>query len=312
MTFADAMKYYGCDKPDTRFDMRIHEVTQSVKGLGFALFDNAAYIGGIAASMGGDVSQKKIKELTALAQSKEIGASGLFWIKHEANGFKSGVKQLTPQACAQVAKEVDSKPGDFIMLFAGPPDTTLINLGRFRLAVASELKLRDPNQFSALWVIDFPLLEWDAERSRWQACHHPFTSANPDDIPKLDTDPGSVRARAYDLVINGTEVGGGSIRMYKRDEQLRTLKLLGFTEEQAEQQFGFLMRAFQYGAPPHGGLAFGLDRLCSIVGKEESIRPFIAFPKNRDGRDTMIEAPSSITAEQLKELYIDIVTKEQK
>jgi aspartyl-tRNA synthetase len=308
MTYADAMKYYGCDKPDTRFEMRIHDLTHLLKGTGFPLFDNAGYIGGIAASMG-NISQSKIKELSSMAQSKEIGGSGLFWIKYEAGGLKSSVKTLSPEILQKVAEEFGAHPGDFIMLFAGPADATVIVLGRWRLLIGSQLKLRDPNTFSALWVVDFPLLEWNEEKSRWQACHHPFTSANPEDVPLLDIKPGSVRAQAYDLVINGIEVGGGSIRMYKRDEQLRTLKILGFTEEEADEQFGFLMRAFEYGAPPHGGLAFGFDRLCSLIAKEDSIRSMIAFPKNRDGRDAMIEAPSPISPEQLKELYIDITLK---
>jgi len=200
----------------------------------------------------------------------------------------------------------EAKPGDLMLVFAGPKEATRTAMGRFRLAVASQLGLRDPKIFKPLWVIDFPLLEWDTDRNRWQACHHPFTSALPEDLPKLDTDPGAVRARAYDLVINGVEVGGGSIRMHTRDEQMRILKMLGFTEKDAEDQFGFLMKAFEFGAPPHGGLAFGFDRLCSIIGMEDNIRSFIAFPKNRDGRDTMIEAPSSITDEQLAELHIRV------
>jgi len=204
-------------------------------------------------------------------------------------------------------KAFSAKRGELMMIFAGPKDATRTALGRFRLTIGSELGFRDPKVFKPLWVVDFPLLEWAPEHNRWQACHHPFTSAFPEDIPLLETDPGAVRARAYDLVINGIEVGGGSIRMHTRPEQMKILKKLGFTEEQAEEQFGFLMSAFEYGAPPHGGLAFGFDRLCSIIGLEDNIRPFIAFPKNRDGRDTMIEAPSPITDEQLSELHIKVV-----
>jgi aspartyl-tRNA synthetase len=304
MTYADAMNFYGCDKPDTRFDMRIHDITPIVKGTGFALFDDAEYIGCIAASMA--VSQSKMKELTTLAKSPEIGSNRLFCINHTADGYKSSIK-LANTIFQNVAEAVHSNPGDCIMLFAGPKQATLVALGRFRLAIASQLKLRDPNQFSVLWVVDFPLLERNEEKGKWDACHHPFTSAKPEDIPLFAIQPGSVRAQAYDLVINGTEVGGGSIRMHTREDQLRTLKILGFTEEEAEQQFGFLIKAFEYGAPPHGGLAFGFDRLCTIIAKEESIRSVIAFPKNKDGRDTMIEAPSPISIEQLKELYLDVV-----
>jgi aspartyl-tRNA synthetase len=247
-----------------------------------------------------------MKELTTLAKSPEIGSNGLFCINHTADGYKSSIK-LANTIFQNVAEAVHSNPGDCIMLFAGPKQATLVALGRFRLAIASQLKLRDPNQFSVLWVVDFPLLERNEEKGKWDACHHPFTSAKPEDIHLLDTQPGLVRAQAYDLVINGTEVGGGSIRMHTREDQLRTLKILGFTEEEAEQQFGFLIKAFEYGAPPHGGLAFGFDRLCTIIAKEESIRSVIAFPKNKDGRDTMIEAPSPISIEQLKELYLDVL-----
>jgi len=253
--------------------------------------------------------KKKITELTHLATSTEIGAAGLVWAKyHKEEGLKSGVDKFYKEEDLKLwVKAFSAKPGDLMLIFAGPKDATRTSLGRFRLAIGGELGLRDPKIFKPLWVVDFPLLEWDSERNRWQACHHPFTSAFPEDIPLLETDPGSVRARAYDLVINGTEVGGGSIRMHTRPEQMQNLKRLGFTEQQAEEQFGFLMRAFEYGAPPHGGLAFGLDRLCSIIGMEDSIRPFIAFPKNRDGRDTMINAPSPITDEQLAELNIKVV-----
>jgi len=258
--------------------------------------------------------EKKLSELTTLAESKEIGASALIWAKYEKSGaVKSSVEKFYKKSdLEEWTKVFCAKPGDLMLIFAGPVDSTRTAMGRLRLHIGSELGLRDPKVFKPLWVVDFPLLEWDNEHKRWQACHHPFTSALPEDIHLLDTDPGAVRARAYDLVMNGIEVGGGSIRMHTRDEQMRILKRLGFTEQQAEEQFGFLMRAFEYGAPPHGGLAFGFDRLCSIIGMENNIRPFIAFPKNRDGRDTMIEAPSEITDEQLAELHIRIVLPQKK
>jgi len=300
------MKYYGVDKPDVRFEMRFVELTDLVKGKGFKIFDDSDIVLGICAPGMATTSRTAINDLTTLAQSPEIGASSLIWAKYEKPGvIKSSVdKFFRINDLEAWAKAFKANPGDMMFIFAGPKDATRTAMGRFRLHLGQKLGLRDPKVFSPLWVVDFPLLEWDAEHDRWQACHHPFTSAFPEDIPLLDTDPGAVRARAYDLVINGIEVGGGSIRMHKRDEQLIILRKLGFSDQQAEDQFGFLMRAFEYGAPPHGGLAFGFDRLCSIIGMEDNIRPFIAFPKNRDGRDTMIDAPSPITDEQLAELNI--------
>jgi len=247
-----------------------------------------------------------------LAKSKEIGGSGLVWIKVEENGqIKSGVDKFFKQdELKKIAEAFEAQPGDSMLIFAGPADPTRVALGRFRLALATELKLRDPNVFKPLWVVDFPLLEWNEEENRWNAMHHPFTSPYPEDLPLLATQPGKIRAKAYDFVINGIEVGGGSIRIHNREMQMKMLEILGFTQESAEEQFGFLMRAFEYGAPPHGGLAFGFDRLCCILGKEDNIRPFIAFPKNKEGRDVLIKAPAPVSHKQLEDLHIDIVKKQ--
>jgi len=256
-------------------------------------------------------SKKQINEWTDLAKSKEIGAGGLVWVKYENNAFTSSVSKFyKPDDFSQWAAKFKASSGDTMLILCGPEEATRVSLGRLRLALGSILKLRDPNVWKPLWVVDFPLLEWNEDEKRFNAMHHPFTSPYEEDLHLLDTSPGKIRAKAYDLVINGIEVGGGSIRIHNRDMQLKMLNVLGFTLEKAEQQFGFLMRAFEFGAPPHGGLAFGFDRLCCILGKEDSIRPFIAFPKNKDGRDTMIEAPSPITQEQLDELNIKIVAVE--
>jgi len=311
MTYADAMKNDGIDKPDIRFGMCLVDLTEVAKGKGFDIFNQAEFIVGICAPGMAEISRKKIDEITKLSKSSEIGANGLVWVKYEPSGtLKSSVdKFYTPDDLQVWAKKFPANPGDLILIFSGPKDETLQAMGRLRLAIASELGLRDRNNFKPLWVVDFPLLEWEPKENRWQTCHHPFTSPKPEDIHLLESHPGAVRARAYDLVINGVEVGGGSIRMHTKSEQLRVLRRLGFTEEQAENTFGFLMQAFEYGAPPHGGVAFGFDRLCSIIGLEDNIRPFIAFPKNREGRDTMIDAPSPITDLQLAELNIRVVPK---
>jgi len=311
MTWEHAMKYYGIDKPDTRFDMKFVEINDVVQGKGFNVFDKAELVVGIC--LKAEVSQKKIKQWIEFVKTKEIGANGLSWIIYEKDGkLKSSVdKFYSPQDLQNIVEKFDAEPGDIMLVMAGPEESTRVSLGRFRLALASEFKLRDPNVFKPLWVVDFPLLEWNEDEKRWNAMHHPFTSPYTEDLPLLDTTPGKVRARAYDLVINGTEVGGGSIRIHNREMQMKMLNVLGFTPERAEEQFGFLMRAFEYGAPPHGGLAFGFDRLCCILGKEDSIRPFIAFPKNKEGKDTMIDAPSPISQEQLDELHIGVVPVEK-
>jgi len=312
ITWEHAMKYYGIDKPDTRFEMKFVEITELVKGKGFPVFDSADLVVGICVK-NVEVSKKKLDDWTKLAKSKEIGATGLIWIKYEKDGtLKSSASKFYKEADLKViAENFDADPGDTMLIVAGPEESTRVSLGRFRLALGSELKLRDPNVFKPLWVVDFPLLEWNEDEKRWNAMHHPFTSPYTEDLPLLETHPGKVRARAYDLVINGIEVGGGSIRIHNREMQMKMLNVLGFTRESAEEQFGFLMRAFEYGAPPHGGLAFGFDRLCCILGKEDSIRPYIAFPKNKDGRDTMIDAPSPISKEQLEELQLSIVPIEK-
>jgi len=311
ITWTDAMKVYGIDKPDTRFDLRFVELNHVAQGKGFKVFDSVELVVGICVS-GVDLSKKKITEWTNLAKSKEIGGSGLVWIKVEENGqIKSGVDKFFKQdELKKIAEAFEAQPGDSMLIFAGPADPTRVALGRFRLALATELKLRDPNVFKPLWVVDFPLLEWNEEENRWNAMHHPFTSPYPEDLPLLATQPGKIRAKAYDFVINGIEVGGGSIRIHNREMQMKMLEILGFTQESAEEQFGFLMRAFEYGAPPHGGLAFGFDRLCCILGKEDNIRPFIAFPKNKEGRDVLIKAPAPVSHKQLEDLHIDIVKKQ--
>eukprot|EP01126_Amoeba_proteus_P028706 TRINITY_DN2829_c0_g1_i6.p1 TRINITY_DN2829_c0_g1~~TRINITY_DN2829_c0_g1_i6.p1 ORF type:complete len:587 (-),score=141.43 TRINITY_DN2829_c0_g1_i6:98-1858(-) len=309
MSYADAMKFYGIDKPDIRFGMQLVELNEVTKGKGFKVFDEAEYVVGICAPGMGSLSTSKINDLTKLAKSREIGSLGLVWIKPAANPTSSASKFYSKEDLLKIAETFDSKPEDLILIFSGKKEETQVAMGRFRNAIGQQLGFRNPSIFKPLWVVDFPLLEWIPEENRWQAMHHPFTSPNPDDIPLLETDPGKARAVAYDLVLNGVEVGGGSIRIHQRDVQLMMFKHLGFTPEAAEQQFGFLMNAFSYGAPPHGGIAFGLDRLCTLLGGVESIRNFIAFPKNNQGRDTMIDAPSTITQAQLDELSIHVVAK---
>jgi aspartyl-tRNA synthetase len=287
--------------------MKFVDITDIAQGKGFNIFNKAEIIIGILVK-GVLPTKKQIEEWTNLATSKEIGAGGLVWVKYDAKGFTSGISKFyNSDDFANWAARFKASPGDTMLFLSGPVEATRVSLGRLRLALGSQLKLRDPNVFRPLWVVDFPLLEWNEDEKRFNAMHHPFTSPYEEDLHLLETNPGKRRAKAYDLVINGIEVGGGSIRIHNRDMQMKMLNVLGFTEEKAEQQFGFLMNAFQFGAPPHGGLAFGFDRLCCILGKEDSIRPFIAFPKNKDGRDTMIDAPSPISQEQLDELYIKIV-----
>jgi aspartyl-tRNA synthetase len=308
MSYADAMKYYGSDKPDTRFDMKFVELNDLAKGKGFQVFDDAELVVGICAKGCATYTRKQIDELTDYVKRPQIGAKGLIWVRCESNGtFKSSVDKFFDETELNAwAQKFHAQPGDFILIIPGEAEKTRKALGELRLLVGTQLGLRDKNKFSALWVIDFPLLEWNEETKRYHAMHHPFTSPKPEDISKLSTDPGKVRANAYDMVINGTEVGGGSIRIHDRATQQMMFNQLGFTEEEAKKQFGFLMDAFEFGAPPHGGIAFGFDRLCSLFGGADSIRDFIAFPKNNSGRDMMIDTPSTISEEQLKELGIQV------
>ncbi|HYG18253.1 MAG TPA: aspartate--tRNA ligase [Ohtaekwangia sp.] len=311
MLYDEAMRLYGSDKPDTRFEMKFVEITDLTRGKNFPVFDNAALVVGICAKGCSEYTRKQIDELTEFVKRPQIGAKGLVYLQYRTDGtLKSSVdKFYTPEDLKQWAEKFGAAPGDLILLLAGDPYATRKQLNELRLLMGDKLGLRDKNRFSALWVIDFPLLEWNGETRRYHAMHHPFTSPKPEDIQLLDTDPGKVRANAYDMVINGTEVGGGSIRIHDRPTQQMMFNHLGFTEEEAKKQFGFLMEAFEFGAPPHGGIAFGFDRLCSIFGGVDSIRDFIAFPKNNAGRDVMIDSPSTIALEQLTELGLTVKPK---
>lgn len=308
MTWADAMRLYGSDKPDTRFGMTFVELKDLTEGSGFAVMDDAQYVGAIVAPGCAGYTRKQLDQLTEWVKRPQIGAKGMMWVKREAYGsFKSSVgKFFTDEQLAAWAERAAMNPGDLMLILAGDTAKTRKALGELRLEMGSRLGLRDPQKFSCLWVIDFPLFEWDDETQRYYAMHHPFTSPNPDDIDKLDSDTGSVRATAYDMVVNGTELGGGSIRIHDSKLQDKMFRLLGLSEEEAQYKFGFLMNAFKYGAPPHGGLAFGFDRWVSILAGLDSIRDTIAFPKNNSGRDMMIDAPSEIDQSQLDELHIDL------
>lgn len=308
MTWADAMRLYGSDKPDTRFGMTFVELKDLTEGSGFAVMDDAQYVGAIVAPGCAGYTRKQLDQLTEWVKRPQIGAKGMMWVKREADGsFKSSVgKFFTDEQLAAWAERAAMNPGDLMLILAGDTAKTRKALGELRLEMGSRLGLRDPQKFSCLWVIDFPLFEWDDETQRYYAMHHPFTSPNPDDIDKLDSDTGSVRATAYDMVVNGTELGGGSIRIHDSKLQDKMFRLLGLSEEEAQYKFGFLMNAFKYGAPPHGGLAFGFDRWVSILAGLDSIRDTIAFPKNNSGRDMMIDAPSEIDQSQLDELHIDL------
>ncbi|MBO2011779.1 aspartate--tRNA ligase [Hymenobacter negativus] len=308
MTYADAMRDYGNDKPDTRFEMKFANLTETVKGQNFPVFDSAELVLGINAATCAAYTRKQIDELTEWVKRPQIGATGLVYARVEADGsVKSSVDKFYSQDELQKWRAAfDANPGDLLLLLAGPEAKTRKAMSELRLEMGRRLGLRDPNTFSPLWVIDFPLLEFSEEEGRHFAMHHPFTSPKPEDLALLDNPAtiGQTRANAYDLVINGVEVGGGSIRIHDRAVQARMFSLLGFTPEEAQAQFGFLLDAFEYGAPPHGGLAFGFDRLCSLFGGSDSIRDFIAFPKNNSGRDVMIDSPSPIADAQLKELSI--------
>ncbi len=306
MSYADAMKYYGCDKPDLRFDMKFTEINEIVKGKGFKVFDDADLVVGIVAKGCSEYTRKQTDELTEFVKRPQVGASGLVFVKYGSDGtLKSSVDKFYPaEELKKWANAMGASEGDLILVLAGETNKTRKALNELRLEMGTRLGLRDKDQYQCLWVLDFPQLEWGEETGRWFAMHHPFTSPLPEDIGLLDTEPGKVRANAYDMVINGVEVGGGSIRIFNKELQKKMFSILGFSDQEAQDQFGFLMNAFEYGAPPHGGIAFGFDRLCSLFGGSESIRDFIAFPKNNSGRDVMIDAPSSIHEDQMKELGI--------
>ena len=313
MTWHDAMKYYGSDKPDLRFGMKFVELMDIMKGHGFSVFDDAAYVGGICAEGAATYTRKQLDALTEFVKRPQVGAKGMVYARVEADGsVKSSVDKFYTQETLQQMKEAfGAKPGDLILILSGDNAMkTRKQLCELRLEVASQLGLRDKNKFACLWVVDFPLFEWSEEDQRFYAMHHPFTSPKPEDIPLLDSDTGAVRANAYDMVINGVEVGGGSIRIHDSKLQDKMFQLLGFTEERAQSQFGFLMNAFKYGAPPHGGLAYGLDRWVSLFAGLDSIRDCIAFPKNNSGRDVMLDAPSVIDDVQLDELCLKVDVKE--
>ena len=306
MQYADAMRLYGSDKPDTRFGMTFVELNDVVKGFDFPVFDGAELVVGINAKGCSEYTRKQLDELTDFVKRPQVGATGLVYCRYTTDGtLKSSVdKFYSEDALKNWASAFGAEAGDLMLVMAGPAEKVRKQLNELRLEMGNRLGLRDKNTFAPLWVLDFPLLEWDEESGRYHAMHHPFTSPKPEDISLLDSKPGEVRANAYDMVINGTEIGGGSIRIHDRELQALMFKHLGFSKEEAQKQFGFLMEAFEYGAPPHGGIAFGFDRLVSIFAGLDSIRDVIAFPKNNSGRDVMIDSPSTISEEQLKELNI--------
>lgn len=308
MTWADAMKYYGSDKPDIRFGMTFVELKDLTEGKNFVVFDSAEYVGAICAKGCAAYTRKQLDEITEFVKRPQIGAKGLVWVKFEQDGsVKSSVgKFYSDDELRAWGERAGAEKGDLLLILAGSTMKMRKALGELRLEMGNRLGLRDKSVYAPLWVIDFPLFEWDDETQRFYAMHHPFTSPNPDDVPFLKTDPGKVRATAYDMVVNGVELGGGSIRIHDSELQNTMFELLGFTKEQAENQFGFLMNAFKFGAPPHGGLAFGLDRVVSILAELDTIRDVIAFPKNNSGRDVMNDAPGGISQEQLDELFIKL------
>jgi aspartyl-tRNA synthetase len=315
MPWADAMKYYGSDKPDLRFDMRFVELMDVLKGCGFGVFDNAAYIGGINAKGAGHYTRKQLDALTDYVKRPQIGAKGMVYARVEADGtVKSSVdKFYTQEKLQELRKAMSAEPGDLILILSGDDAMrTRKQLCELRLEMGRQLGLRDKNKFACLWVVDFPMFEWSEEEGRLMAMHHPFTHPKDEDIALLDTDPAAVRADAYDMVVNGVEVGGGSIRIHDSELQAKMFEILGFTPERAQEQFGFLMNAFKYGAPPHGGLAYGLDRWVSLFAGLDSIRDCIAFPKNTSGRDVMLDAPAAIDDKQLDELCLTVSIPEDK
>lgn len=311
MTYDEAMRKYGNDKPDIRFGMEFGELNEVTQHKDFKVFNEAELVVGIAVPNAASYSRKQIDELIDWVKRPQVGALGMVYCKCESDGtFKSSVDKFYDQEdLAKWAEVTGANAGDLILVLSGKANKTREQLSALRMELGNRLGLRKSDEFAPLWVVDFPLLEWDEESERFHAMHHPFTSPKPEDMDKLESDPGAVRANAYDLVLNGNEIGGGSIRIFDKTMQQRMFSLLGFTEEEAENQFGFLMNAFRYGAPPHGGIAFGLDRLVAILGRQETIRDFIAFPKNNSGRDVMIDAPAAISKEQLDELSISVKTE---
>jgi aspartyl-tRNA synthetase len=311
MTYDDAMRRFGNDKPDVRFGMEFQDLTPSMQGKGFAIFDSAEAVLGIVVPGCANYTRKQVDELTEWVKRPQIGAKGLVYCMCNEDGtFKSSVdKFYTADDWKSIAQTVGASAGDLMLILSGDLNSTRKQLSELRLLMGAKLNLRNPDDFKPLWVVDFPLVEWIEEEGRWFAMHHPFTAPKPEHFHLLETSPGDARANAYDFVLNGVEIGGGSIRIHDRDIQARMFNLLGFTPEEAQKQFGFLLNAFEYGAPPHGGIAFGFDRLCALFGGVESIRDFIAFPKNNSGRDVMIDAPSTIDQKQLDELSIALNLK---
>jgi aspartyl-tRNA synthetase len=313
ISYADAMKFYGSDKPDIRFGMEFKELNNIVKDKGFKVFDDAESVIGIVAQGCAEYTRKQLDELTEFVRKPQIGATGMVYLRYNSDGtLKSSVdKFYSEEELKKWAALTDLRPGDLLLILAGNTEKTQKALCELRLEMGTRLGLRKNNDYKPLWVIDFPLLEWDEETQRFYAKHHPFTAPKPEDIQLIDSAPAEVRANAYDLVINGVEIGGGSIRIFKKDLQKRMLSLLGFSDEEAQKQFGFLMNAFEFGAPPHGGIAFGFDRFCAVFGGSDSIRDYIAFPKNNSARDVMIDSPSTISDQQLNELSIKLDIKKQ-
>ena len=308
MTFDHAMKYYGNDKPDIRFDMLFTELNDLAQGKGFKVFDEAEFVVGICAKGCASYSRKKLDSLTDYVKKPQIGAKGLVYVKYNEDGtFKSSIdKFFSSEELKAWSEKMNAEPGDLLLILSGGTIKTRSALSELRLKMGEDLGLKTKNEFKALWVLDFPLLEWDEKSQRFHAMHHPFTSPKPEDMDKLGTNPGAIKANAYDMVINGVEIGGGSIRIHDKELQQKMFKALGFTDEEAKKQFGFLMDAFEFGAPPHGGIAFGFDRLCAMFGGSDSIRDYIAFPKNNSARDVMIESPSTVAVDQLNELGISL------
>ncbi|MDR2466998.1 MAG: aspartate--tRNA ligase [Prevotellaceae bacterium] len=307
MTYDDAMRLYGCDKPDIRFGMTIADLTAAAKGRGFAAFDNAEYVGAITAAGCAGYTRKQLDALAEWVRRPQIGAGGLAYFRTGSEGVKSSFdKYYTPEELRDMASAAGAAEGDLTLILAGGRKATLAGLSALRLEMGARLGLRTEGTFKPLWVVDFPLFEYDAESGRFYAMHHPFTSPVPEDMSKLESSPAEVKANAYDFVVNGVEIGGGSIRIHNAELQRAMFRVLGFSPEEAERQFGFIINAFRYGAPPHGGIAFGFDRWCAIFGGSDSIRDYIAFPKNNSGKDTMIDSPSTVSREQLDELGLEI------
>jgi aspartyl-tRNA synthetase len=308
MDYATAMKMYGSDKPDIRFGMQFVELNDLAQNKGFSIFDDAELVVGFNAAGCSEYTRKQLDALTDFVKKPQIGAKGLVYVKYNADGtFKSSVDKFYSEDDLKIwAERFDAKPGDLMLILSGNTDSVRKQLNELRLEMGNQLGLRNPQVFKPLWVTDFPLLEWNEETQRFYAMHHPFTSPKPEDIHLLENEPGKVRANAYDMVINGVEVGGGSIRIHDRDLQKKMFSLLGFSDEEAQNQFGFLMNAFEFGAPPHGGIALGFDRLTALIAGYDSIRDFIAFPKNNSGRDVMIDSPSTIAQQQLDELFLKV------